>query len=160
MNEADPSKGNITLWQGAENVEFEDGGVNVHSDGRQGGGRIDLFTNSKGFKSKGSVFNITSTGVGDSRGGFGAWQTNAMPVQGRRVWTGASGKFTSFTNGWRADHTVLPAAPYYSPTPYHNESYFTSRPQAMHSPPPSVGGYGQQPWRSHTMPSSYYCGWL
>ena len=71
MNEADPSKGNITLWQGAENVEFEDGGVNVHPGGRQGGGGIDLFTNSKGFKSKGSVFKITSTGVGDFFGIFG-----------------------------------------------------------------------------------------
>ena len=99
MSGTDPSRGDIKLWHGAQDIEFEDGGVNVHSDGRQGGGRIDLFTNSKGFKSKGSVFNITSTGVGDSRGGFGAWQTTAMPMQGRRAWTGASGKPTSPSNG-------------------------------------------------------------
>ena len=68
--------------------------------------------------------------------------------------------------GCRADHMVLPETSHYSPPPYHNEGYFTPRAQAMHSPPPPVGGHSQHHWRTHTVPPpmgyypppiGYYC---
>ena len=66
MNGAVPSNGNIKIGCGAEDVELEFREMTVHTDGRHGGGRIDLFTDAKRSKAKGPI-HMSSTGAVDPR---------------------------------------------------------------------------------------------
>jgi len=94
MNGAVPSNGNIKIGCGAEDVELEFREMTVHTDGRHGGGRIDLFTDAKRSKAKGPI-HMSSTGAVDPRSISEVAQQNYATLMQDRRWTDDSGKSTS-----------------------------------------------------------------
>jgi len=120
MNNAQPRRAHINVWNGTTNLSFKDTKVILSAD------QVDMFTDMRNFESEGSTYIVNGSGVESSRGASRVSQASDRPMHEGRARTGSYGKLKLWVFLCRANCF----SGYVHNDPHPN-------------PPPPVVGYGR-----------------